>query len=152
PITYGADLFRLELPLLAGAWPGFIDLRVENLRADIPNAGGAGAQSLRLHTDSAVAAKSGEAALVFSLDGDDVRWPSALARPLGARIAKLQVEGTLNGPVPVGRTPAEQAAAWRDGGGSVEIRRFAVAWGPLDLSGTATLALDDQLQPMGAGS
>src|SRR5262249_33592688 len=51
-VSYGADLFRLELPLLAGAWPGFIDLRVENLRADIPNAGGGGAQSLRLHTDS----------------------------------------------------------------------------------------------------
>jgi hypothetical protein len=27
-----------------------------------------------------------------------------------------------------------------------------VVWGPLDLTASATLALDDQLQPMGAGS
>ena len=47
---------------------------------------------------------------------------------------------------------AEQAAAWRDGGGSLEIRHLALIWGPLDLTASATLALDDQLQPMGAGS
>ncbi len=51
-----------------------------------------------------------------------------------------------------GRTLAEQAAAWRDGGGSLEVRHLALVWGPLDLTASATLALDDQLQPMGAGS
>jgi Uncharacterized protein conserved in bacteria (DUF2125) len=47
---------------------------------------------------------------------------------------------------------AERAAAWRDAGGTLEIQRLAVNWGPLDLTGSATLALDDQLQPMGTGS
>ncbi len=62
------------------------------------------------------------------------------------------MDGALNGPVPVGRTPAERAAAWRDGGGSLEVRHLALVWGPLDLTGSATLALDEQLQPMGAAS
>ena len=54
--------------------------------------------------------------------------------------------------MPAGRSPEERAASWRDGGGSLEIQHLALDWGPLDLTASATLALDDQLQPMGAGS
>ena len=44
------------------------------------------------------------------------------------------------------------AEAWRDGGGSLAISHLAMGWGPLGLTSSATLALDDQLQPMGSGS
>ena len=54
--------------------------------------------------------------------------------------------------MPPGAPLTERAAAWRDGGGALEIRRLALIWGPLDLTASATLALDEQLQPMGAGS
>src|SRR5262249_21564536 len=129
PIPYTADLFDLELPLHAGAWPDLVELKAENLRADFPAVGSAGAQLLRLHTGPTLTARSGESALTFALEGDDIRLPATLARPLGPHIARLQAEGALSGSISAGRTPAEQAAAWRDGGGSVEIRRFAVAWG-----------------------
>ena len=56
-------------------------------------------------------------------------------RPLGPHIASLAIDGHLNGPVPPGRTATEQAKAWRDGGGSLEIRHLALVWGPLDLTG-----------------
>jgi hypothetical protein len=152
PVAYTADRFRLELPLHAGVWPDFIALAADNLRADVPNGGSAGVQTVRLRTDSSLAANPDAPAVTFALEADEIRLPAVLARPLGPRIERLVAEGVVNGPVPSGKTPAEQAAAWRDGGGSVEIRRLAIAWGALDLSGTATLALDEQLQPMGAGS
>jgi len=150
-VPYSADRFHLELPMHGGDWPDFAALAASNLRADLHQTGNAGIQALQLRLETAPAAQSGEPALTFALEAGEIRLPAGLARPLGPRVGKLELEGALNGPVPVGRTPAEQAAAWRDGGGSIEIRRFAVAWGPLDLSATATLALDDQLQPMGAG-
>ena len=41
---------------------------------------------------------------------------------------------------------------WHDRGGSLDLRDFALRWGPLDVSGHAILALDDQLQPQGDGT
>jgi hypothetical protein len=90
--------------------------------------------------------------VAFSLKAEAISPPPGIARLLGPRIANLEADGALDGPLSLGRTLKEQAAAWRDGGGSLEIRHLALVWGPLDLSASATLALDDQLQPMGAGS
>jgi hypothetical protein len=150
PVT--ADRFRLVLPLRAERWPDFVDVAAEKLHADTPVGGDASVRSLRLHLDFKPQAQSGDPALEFSLKGEAISPPSGIARPLGPRIANLEIYGGLNGPVPIGRTLAERAAAWRDGGGSLEIRHLALIWGVLDVTASATLALDDQLQPMGAGS
>ncbi|HET6608052.1 MAG TPA: DUF2125 domain-containing protein [Rhodopila sp.] len=101
--------------------------------------------------------------------------------PLGSSIADVTIDGTLNGPFPhgsplvpprAGASPAgalagspgsppaptragvlaASATAWRDGGGSLEVKEAVLDWGPLHMTSTATLALDDQLQPMGSGS
>jgi hypothetical protein len=146
-IPFTADTLRLEVPLEAQSWPSSIDVTVRHLRAGTP-LGEASLQGLRLHQ----AFQSGDPTLAFSLTAEGVALPPRIPRPLGSHVASLAIEGTLSGPVPAGRTMAEQAAAWRDGGGSLEIRHITMAWGPLDLSASATLALDDQLQPMGAGS
>ena len=34
----------------------------------------------------------------------------------------------------------------------MQVQNLVLNWGPLSLTGSATLALDDQLQPMGAGT
>jgi hypothetical protein len=151
-VPYTAASLRLVLPLRADPWPRFADVSVANLRAEPPMGGEAGLQSLRLHLDISPQPQPGEPTATFTLGAEAINPPPGVARLLGPRIANLEVEGALNGPVPAGRTLAEQAAAWRDGGGSLEIKRLAVVWGPLDLTASATLALDDQLQPMGAGS
>jgi Uncharacterized protein conserved in bacteria (DUF2125) len=49
--------------------------------------------------------------------------------------------------------PLEQAlAAWRDDGGTVEVRRFYFSAGGINLLANGTLALDNQMRPMGAAS
>lgn len=146
-----ADRFRLTMPLQAGL-PSFVDVAAENLRAGVPGGGEASAGTLHLHMHLRADAPSGESAATFSLTAKAVRPPAPLDRTLGSNIGALGVEGALNGPVSSSGTLAERVAAWRDSGGSLEIRRLALAWGPLDLTASATLALDEDLQPMGAGS
>ena len=96
--------------------------------------------------------KSAEPALAFLLHAEQVRLPTAPTWPLGPQIERLTVEGNLAGPVPNARTLAERVGAWRDGDGTLELQRFALIWGPLDLTASARLSLDTQLQPMGTGS
>jgi hypothetical protein len=66
-------------------------------------------------------------------------------------VETLSFDATLKGPMP--RAPLRQAlAAWRDAGGVMEVNGFGFAQGPLRLTGNATLALDSELQPEGAGT
>jgi hypothetical protein len=71
--------------------------------------------------------------------------------PFGPVIGKLAVEAELRGLLD-GPSPAAAAAAWRDAGGTIEIRRFVLVWGDLQIEGTGTLALDDRMRPVGAGA
>ncbi|MSO65162.1 MAG: DUF2125 domain-containing protein [Alphaproteobacteria bacterium] len=50
---------------------------------------------------------------------------------------------------PPGRQPL---AAWRDAGGTIDLKDLRFEWGPLRLDGDGTLALDRELRPIGAGT
>jgi hypothetical protein len=58
---------------------------------------------------------------------------------------------TIQGAVPDG--PLVQAiAAWRDAGGTIELDHLQLNWGGLGATATGTVALDQDLQPIGAFS
>ena len=86
------------------------------------------------------------------LSAEAIALPTVINWPLGPNISSLSLDGVLNGPVPQVRDITAWAEAWRDGGGSLAISHLALGWGPLGLTSSATLALDDQLQPMGSGN
>lgn len=73
-------------------------------------------------------------------------------------VAHASVDAIIRGPVavPVGPAMAPPLtsilADWRDRGGDIEVKSFAFAQGPLSVGGEATLALDGNLQPLGAGT
>jgi hypothetical protein len=72
----------------------------------------------------------------------DHRWG------LGQTIAAASVDLVAHSAWPRGN--ARQAApAWRDGGGSVDIRALTLRWGALDASGSGRLALGENSQPTG---
>lgn len=80
---------------------------------------------------------------------EDAALPAAPQGPLGKTIARVRADITLVGAFP--QRPREAAmAAWRDAGGTVELRSLVVRWGPLDLTADGTLALDSELRPIGA--
>ncbi len=93
-----------------------------------------------------------EPAMHFSASAEAIVLPPLLNWPLGRNISSLSLDGVLNGPLPETRDVTGWAEAWRDAGGSLAISHLALGWGPLGLTSSATLALDDQLQPMGSGN
>ncbi len=110
------------------------------------------AGQVRLHVQMPPVVRTGDAATGFSFSANAVVLPALVRWPLGETIAQLAFDGTIEGPIPAAQLPMPWATEWRDGGGSLQVQNLTLAWGPLSLTASATLALDDQLQPMGAGT
>ncbi len=155
-IPFTADEMGIAMPLEAGAPPSSLDFVARNLRVAMPTRGDANAGlvagSVQAHLAFQPDARQGAAALEFALHAQDVGPPPGVATPLGPRITSLAIVGAVDGPVPTLQALSERAGAWRDAGGTLEIQHVALTWGPLNLTASATLSLDEQLQPMGAGS
>lgn len=80
----------------------------------------------------------------FSLALVDIRC--ALCLPaLGPRLERIEIIGSMSG-LPALRPGAEGLEAWRSGGGRIEIGHGALRWGPLDIWGSASLALDERME------
>ena len=75
--------------------------------------------------------------------------PEGLDLPLGRVIGALRLKASLRGTVPAGPWQAA-LAKWRDDGGTVEVARLGLAYGPLDVRANGTMALDGDMQPIGA--
>ncbi len=155
-LPYTAGRLRVTMPLAPDPQSSWVALEANDLRVVLPWRSDAtaalGIGELGLRADVSPTAAAGAPAVGVSLHAEAIDAPSEIARLLGPRIASIALEGALGGPMPTMRSITERAAAWRDAGGSLEIKRLTLNWGPLDLSATGTLALDDELQPMGAGS
>lgn len=135
-----------------------IDLHVSDLLIQ-PASGTWHASAGLLNAQAMVADRvgTGEAdaqlpAATFTVSAEAIELPTVVKWPLGANISSLSVEGLMNGPFPPSRDITGWAEAWRDGGGSLAITHLTMGWGPLGLTSSATLALDEQLQPMGSGN
>ncbi len=79
------------------------------------------------------------------------------AWPLGRHVASAAFELVAHGRLPqptdaAGWLDRAALAAWRDSGGALDVRRLAVGYGPLGVSGGGHLALDAELQPTGQAS
>lgn len=77
--------------------------------------------------------------------------PGAVPAPLQQRIEQVALSYEPRGPLPT-KPSVEGMTAWRDGGGTLDIRSFRVLWSGMDLRANATLALDREMQPEGAGT
>lgn len=158
-IPYTADRLHASIPLEPGVPARSVDISATNLRAGLPEGGtatnGLTIALLQTHLDSRPAAAQGEPAVSFTGSAEDIGLPPpppGRSWPLGSRIASVSVEGAVTGPVPRAADITTRATGWRDGGGTLEIKRLALGWGALGLSGSATLALDENMQLMGAAT
>ncbi len=106
--------------------------------------------SLRLTGERDEAAPTPRQTVAFTLAG--VRLGPAAEVPFGRVIRTATGEVVVAGALPPGSDTEAALRAWREDDGRIELRRLAIAWGPLALSAGATLALDRALQPMGAGT
>ena len=95
----------------------------------------------REHTDPNVA-------LAFNLR--QAQLPVSIG-PLGDTVDDLAFGVTVKGPIPNGNL-AQAASAWRDAGGTIELDSLRLDWGGLGATATGTMALDQELQPIGGFS
>ncbi len=86
------------------------------------------------------------------LTTDPVERATLEATIMGPMVAALTQSLDQTQPQPPPPSVAQILAAWRDAGGDVEIAQFSFAQGPLSAAGEATLALDGDLQLLGAGT
>jgi hypothetical protein len=85
--------------------------------------------------------------LQFSISATALRLPPNVQLLTTNAVDAVAVAGTVKGPIP--QAPLKQAlAAWRDQGGAIEVTSFSAAQAPLSVSGSATIALDADLQPI----
>jgi hypothetical protein len=139
-LPFTADRFVLSVPLDQGMPPTSAALDAATLRFTAPAEG------------LTIGLLEGQAdwhqATTLRLSAEAVTLPPGAKAPLGPHIASATVEGTLSGTLPANApSPAAAATAWRDSGGKLALRHLAIGWGPLGVSGTASLILDAALQP-----
>lgn len=85
-----------------------------------------------------------------SLAGQATLWRAQPAARFAGRLLfdepfDLDLTGAIKGPL----TTFER---WRDAGGTTELDRLTLAWGPLKVDGNATVSLDGEMRPLGAGT
>lgn len=73
----------------------------------------------------------------------------AVPPELGPRIETLDIAATLRGTWPPGPFPAA-LAAWRDGGGVLDVAELRLAWGPVTLVSDGSVTVDQAMRPLGA--
>jgi hypothetical protein len=87
----------------------------------------------------------------FTLDVSNVVMPGDFGA-LGATIGHIQFDGVANGALPAIAPDRDALAAWRDSGGTIDLRRAALDWNKFQVAGEGTLTLDKSLQPEAAFS
>jgi len=96
------------------------------------------------------ARQHGEPLLMLAVSARQVTLPVGI-EPFGDVIDEFDLGATVRGAIPNGRLP-EAIAAWRDAGGTIELDNLRLRWGPIDATASGTMALDQELQPIGAFS
>jgi|AraplaMF_Col_mMF_1032025.scaffolds.fasta_scaffold00074_40 hypothetical protein len=155
-----------------GAGPAQVDAQDLTVRLGLDNFGQLSALAVKftdlkvtLPDAKTVAASSGDAALdiapppkadsdpllQFAASAKDLKLPEGIILLTADPLGEARIAGTVKGPIPI--APLRQAlASWRDAGGTVEVTDFALAQATLSLSGSATVALDENLQPIVAAN
>jgi hypothetical protein len=88
--------------------------------------------------------------MALALNLRQVQLPVAIG-PLGETIDDLAFGATVKGAIPNGKL-YQAAAAWRDAGGTIELDNLRLRWGGLGATASGTMALDQELQPIGGFS
>ena len=157
PVTYVGLADEIAIGLgLAGGWPKSGELTVSGLNLSLADENGDSGESIAVKTmrlqalrDAADDADHRTVTFDLHLQAEGLETPAGVFLPLGNRVDNLVLDASVLGAIPAGWLP-ESLAAWRDRGGTVEVPRMEFIYGPLIARAEGTLALDGDMQPIGA--
>jgi hypothetical protein len=140
----------LTLQVDAGRLPAATSLVVHDLFMAAEEPGDAiEIERLSASGRSADRPSSTGAGYAIRIEADGIRLPRQLDLPLGESIAHLAIDAVLDKRLGTRSDLPGALAAWRDGGGAVELNKVRFRYGPLHLDGSGTASLDAALQPIG---
>ncbi|HTW26758.1 MAG TPA: DUF2125 domain-containing protein [Acetobacteraceae bacterium] len=149
-VQYMAGSTQAAVPLQPGAAAAPPAIEMQAVQVGVPAVGPGTARVARLRADF-IPPASGAGGFGFTLRAEAIALPATQRWPLGPNVDSLDLTGSLQGRVPQTASGLRaRAAAWRDDGGMVVLRRIGLVWGKLEVSASARLTLDATLQPMGA--
>lgn len=90
-----------------------------------------------------------EASLDIAVKGEALELENLIAMPAPVALALLQLDASIVGRLDGALTPAS-IAAWRDEGGTIEIRNLQVDWADVRINLAGSIALDREMRPIGA--
>ncbi|MEO5375043.1 MAG: DUF2125 domain-containing protein [Alphaproteobacteria bacterium] len=137
------------------AFGGTGRLRLVGLTLDAAEIVGAAVPVRLEHVKASAAWTNGNEAdhkatsIAVAIDGRAIDLPPGLRLPFGPRLDDITLKAQVKGRPPAGPI-VESLGRWREEGGTVEVETFDVQWSPLRMYASGTLALDEQLQPIGA--
>ncbi|MBV8521810.1 MAG: DUF2125 domain-containing protein [Acetobacteraceae bacterium] len=149
--AFTARQIRADLPLNQGAPLSRVFVVAHEIRGDVGPEGPVRIGVAEIGGEANSEAPAGHPALQVAASAQAISLPPGLNWVLGSRISSLSFDAALNGPVPTSRSLIARATEWRDEGGTLGVRRFALGWGPLGVSAAARITLDPNLQPSGTG-
>ncbi len=95
-------------------------------------------------------ASSLEPSLALEVNGENIVLPQQAYAPLGPTIKSFDTSATVIGQI-WGETTLDDALyRWSQAGGTLEIERLDVNWGSLSWLSSGTVALDEELELIGA--
>lgn len=148
------EVARLGIDLVAGdGWPERLGLDLQGL--NFSGSTDVSVDSLMLDLTHDASVKAGGDGLTLALSGSAITLPLGGGWGVGDTLENVDIALTVNGPVRIGPLAgplAERLAQWRDVGGAVQFERLKLRAGPLALAAAGTVALDPDLQPVGAFS
>ncbi|WP_158600936.1 DUF2125 domain-containing protein [Teichococcus wenyumeiae] len=144
PMPLRSTALRADLTLNGTAAPLAGALNGTGLRLGSPS-GPIMLDSLQASFDA-----SGATSTAFTARLRGLAVPGAQA--LGERMEEATAQAVLHGSLGDIGPLTRQLAAWRNAGGRLEVQGMTLRWGAMAASAAATLALDDSLQPSGAGT
>lgn len=151
-VALSAESGEVFATLPAGRGTLVLDGALETVTADgpaLPGPASARRLTLRGERPLAGALDHAEAALTATLALSDLALPRGAGGPMGDRIQELALALRLMGEIPPAPLP-DALVLWRDDGGTLEIDRLDLAWGPVTLAAEGTMSLDRAMQPEGA--
>jgi len=150
--SYEGSASELTINTAPGGWlpAGAVTVRDLVLR---PVEGGDTFAAARIDVatrgDPGVTADDQTVTYELTLDAAAVQLPRTLDLPLGDNLTRAALTAKLVGTLEAGPWP-EALDLWRDAGGTLEVSRLQLLYGPLTLTADGTLALDEAKQPIGA--
>ncbi|MBT3766011.1 MAG: DUF2125 domain-containing protein [Rhodospirillales bacterium] len=153
PVSYGGLSQELTVEFKPGEHgPKYLLIHAKNVALQAITGAKVGARSATIEAthDPSNPEDIKSPSLSFKINAQDLVLPAHFKLPMGAKVSKLSINGAVMGGIEPGLLRSS-LATWRDAGGTMEIPKFSMRYGPFHLiRSDGTVALDGNLQPVGA--